>query len=98
MKPSKAVMAGAAAAGLLTGSFAVRTYAAGGFHRNGFPPPFWTRSGSYWGSDSSWTKCRARHFVQLLSQHLYSNRELPLHIVSKAAAIWKPHWISSVVA
>ena len=28
MKPSKAVMAGAAVAGLLTGSFAVRTYAA----------------------------------------------------------------------
>jgi hypothetical protein len=39
MKPSKAVMASAAVAGLLTGSFAVRTYAAGGFHRNGFPPP-----------------------------------------------------------
>ncbi len=28
MKPSKAVMAGATVAGLLTGSFAVRTYAA----------------------------------------------------------------------
>jgi hypothetical protein len=35
MKPSKAVIAGAAVAGLLTGSFAVRAYAASTSHNPG---------------------------------------------------------------
>ena len=35
MKPSKAVIAGAAVAGLLTGSFAARTYAASTSHNPG---------------------------------------------------------------
>jgi len=36
MKPSKAVIAGAAVAGLLTGSFAVRAYAASTSDHAGF--------------------------------------------------------------